>query len=280
MRYKNIFGHGDFINTKLNKIPCESIHNSFCRYLLGVYKSCSNTLCKQELGRLPVSYFIIVQTIKYWNHILMKQNDSLLYQCYTTELISNSAWTTFIKDILLKCGFDLNWERQIPINEKDLPKLKYELRKLFMNGYFSAKRPVFLNSFCDSQVNKTSHYIKLADYLRFNIPLKYKKTITRVRLQSLKLGIVTGRYTRPKTPVEQRLCAKCSEIDDEAHLILSCQLTEQIRNIYHQLLGNKYPHFLTMSDYEKVQFIINPSSGEDALICGKFLMQLLESRQL
>ena len=43
-RYKKIFENADNSLKNIDKIPCELLHNAFCKRLLGVYKSCNNTL--------------------------------------------------------------------------------------------------------------------------------------------------------------------------------------------------------------------------------------------
>ena len=50
--------------------------------------------------------------------------------------------------------------------------------------------------------------------------------LTRYRVSAVpNLGIESGRYTRPVTPVTSRICKYCSDhkIDDEKHAILECK---------------------------------------------------------
>ena len=50
--------------------------------------------------------------------------------------------------------------------------------------------------------------------------------MSRLKTSNHKLRIETGRYTIPKTPIEDCICLKCSnsnEIEDEIHFILSCK---------------------------------------------------------
>ena len=46
-----------------------------------------------------------------------------------------------------------------------------------------------------------------------------RSILTRFRISAHKLEIEIGRYTTPKTPLENRLCKQCnsSEIEDEEH---------------------------------------------------------------
>ena len=48
---------------------------------------------------------------------------------------------------------------------------------------------------------------------------------------SHRLKIETGRWTRPVTPRENRLC-KCKAIQTEEHVLLRCPLTAHLRTPY------------------------------------------------
>ena len=51
-----------------------------------------------------------------------------------------------------------------------------------------------------------------------------RSILTRFRISAHQLEIKTGRYTTPKTPLENRLCKQCnlSEIEDEEHFLINC----------------------------------------------------------
>ena len=59
--------------------------------------------------------------------------------------------------------------------------------------------------------------------------------LTRYRVSAVpNLGIESGRYTRPVTPVTSRICKYCSDnkIDDEKHAILECNTFSLKRNCF------------------------------------------------
>ena len=51
-----------------------------------------------------------------------------------------------------------------------------------------------------------------------------RRNITRLRISCHPLATKTGRYTKPKTPVENRICELCDRncIEDENHMLLLC----------------------------------------------------------
>ena len=42
----------------------------------------------------------------------------------------------------------------------------------------------------------------------------YRNAIAQIRASSHTLAIERGRYTRPKTPIQERLCMSCGVIED------------------------------------------------------------------
>ena len=68
-------------------------------------------------------------------------------------------------------------------------------------------------------------------YLHLVTNIKHRKALTRLRCSSHHLAIETGRWTKPITPRNQRLCALCLVIEDEEHFLWDCLINEKERNI-------------------------------------------------
>ena len=74
--------------------------------------------------------------------------------------------------------------------------------------------------------------------------------LTRYRVSAVPtLGIESGRYTRPVTPVTSRLCKYCSsnKIDDEKHAILECSTFSIKRNCFIGKFTSLMPNFGQMN---------------------------------
>ena len=57
-----------------------------------------------------------------------------------------------------------------------------------------------------------------------------RKHICSFRISVHRLHIERGRYTRPRTSVEERLCSVCKEIEDEFHFMFECVKHRVCRN--------------------------------------------------
>ena len=66
-------------------MPFEKIHNTFCKYILGVHKKSSNFAAKCELGRKPVLNFITILALKYFNRLKQLPSDRLLGEIYEVD---------------------------------------------------------------------------------------------------------------------------------------------------------------------------------------------------
>ena len=78
-----------------------------------------------------------------------------------------------------------------------------------------------------------------------------RNAINKLRCSSYLLSIERGRHTRPKMPIEERLCFYCKSIEDEIHFISDCRLYDNIRSVFISKVTSIYPCFESLSSREK-----------------------------
>ena len=69
------------------------------------------------------------------------------------------------------------------------------------------------------------HSISLENYILQNQnSLKERRHFTKLRISAHSLAVETGRYSKPKIPVESRLCQHCNQgvIENEYHMVMEC----------------------------------------------------------
>ena len=88
------------------------------------------------------------------------------------------------------------------------------------------------------------------------IPEFQRIAFTRLRLMSHRLKIETGRWTRPVTPRENRLC-ECKAIQSEEHVLLKCPLTAHLRT----------PHLEQISDIASLFELSTESAFQVSKLC-------------
>ena len=115
-----------------------------------------------------------------------------------------------------------------------------------------------------------------------------KRSLFKLRGSSHRLGVETGRYKKPPTSREDRICKHCDEyfnskcIDDETHVIESCPLYD----IYRRDFSNKLSNILGANDTAAllVKGLANIfKSSNDIRLCrlqGKFTYNILEKHKV
>ena len=67
------------------------------------------------------------------------------------------------------------------------------------------------------------HDFSLKNYLGFDIPKRIRCLLTRLRISAHSLAIETGRYSKPKAPLEERVCRFCTNnVESEKHFMSEC----------------------------------------------------------
>ena len=98
-------------------------------------------------------------------------------------------------------------------------------------------------------------------------------------MSSHTLGIEKGRHTKPKTPLEDRLCDTCRVVDDEMHFFLHCKLNEIERNTLYSKLSEKHPGFYNFDDSEKCITMMTSECSQILTWVGKFIYCSFENRK-
>ena len=99
---------------------------------------------------------------------------------------------------------------------------------------------------------------------------------TKLRISAHKLKIETDRYTN--TPMNQRLCRECGEIEDEKHFLLKCSLNKEIRDNLFISLMDIFPDFRNLTDEDKFIFMMGFQDYEMVQLVSKFIVNSLENR--
>ena len=99
---------------------------------------------------------------------------------------------------------------------------------------------------------------------------RHRGILSRWRLSCHKVKIETGRYTVPKTPIENRKCSHCGLIEDEFHFLLECSLYNSERESLAIELSNFSTISLTPShlNFATVMSCANGDIEVGKLICN------------
>ena len=97
-------------------------------------------------------------------------------------------------------------------------------------------------------------------------------------LKSHALEIERGRYTSPKTPVNERLCSECKVVENEVHFFLYCQLYRKERQELFDKVTEMLPNFPLLPDANRLIFLL--CNEHDVILSwvGKFIFNSFKKR--
>ena len=107
---------------------------------------------------------------------------------------------------------------------------------------------------------------------------KRYRAISQLRCSSHILNVERGRYTRPQTPLDERLCNMCNCVDDELHFVTSCAMNLNERRTLYDKVTGKFPEFEHLADVEKFVFLFTFDDAQMLSWRGKFLYQSFRSK--
>ena len=211
----------------------ESIHTKYIKTILGVHTNSSNLAVYGECGRYPLIVRQKLKVMKYWYKILNKPSDSIVVKMYNVLCNLNEAgftnWTSHIENML--CEYDMKdvWDRQ-QCNKYIIKRFKISLYKSYEQFWLKSVQNIDVNpklrTYCTFKC-----VFKMESYLLDLPDFKMRKLLTRFRISNHCLSIEKGRHTKPKTPVEKRICIVCDTkaIEDEDHFLCKCPLYTDLR---------------------------------------------------
>ena len=88
------------------------------------------------------------------------------------------------------------------------------------------------------------------------------------------MKIETGRFSKPLTPLENKLCDYCSsEIEDEFHFLIQCPKYLHIRNSFYLPVQNHCKNLLLLDDKLKFNRLLTKSDENVILELANFIFE-------
>ncbi len=118
------------------------------------------------------------------------------------------------------------------------------------------------------------------NYLSSTKHLNHTLALFHFRISFHNLRIETGHYTKPKTPINDRICIYCTSqtVESESHFLLECSLYIMERRELVERITNYLPDFNYISNEQKFVTIMSAEEKcvTDAL--DKFIYTCLKTR--
>ena len=208
----------------------EKLNLHLCKYVLGVSRKATNDAVRGEIGRLPIIILALKRCLSY-----AKRCYNLPYTYLVRKTLPTSINCLYPQWITHVCSL-----HQLPDTDQDvstsdyIPQILSKYSSAYIQGQCIARYKLGWLDSINKKYNPAANN-KLSTYASFKkvfeaenyvlgISRPQRRYFTKLRISSHHLAIETGRYTRPVTPRERRLCNSCclGEIGDEKHFLLRC----------------------------------------------------------
>ena len=236
----------------------ESICMSFYRFILGVSKCTPLEGVRAELGRLPLKISLYMSVIRYWCRLNSLPANDILKKALTENRKIQSPWVKFINQYMGSCD---HMHVFSSLGVKSYCQLKKKMKENFTRDYMDSwKRNLLDDTRKNGSGNKLRTYrifktqFVFEKYLEYLSDFTLCKHLCKFRLSDHNLGIEMGRKSKPRLPLNERICQRCdyNEIDDEFHLLFSCKNHTSERIILGQSSGTDFSQFYSHLEKEKI----------------------------
>ena len=220
-----------------------------CKYALGVRSSTTTDAVYAEIGRVSLS-----MPKACYHSIFFTRLSSLDSQCYARK-----AFSMLITDV--GNGHD-NWVS----HARDF-RVRYEIQnsdtrsiiKTKVNKYFELEVFRRLNEHITGN-RELSLYASFKTIFKFESYLDYiqdftaRCTLAKLRMSAHNLQIETGRFSKNKTPRDERFWPYCKTlntlaVEDEIHFLLTCSLFNEERKRFLVVIHIIFPSTALLNDF-------------------------------
>ena len=266
--------------SNFDTIPAEKLQHKFCKLVLGINKRASNLASRCETGRNPILLFVLSLMFNFYERCKQSAPDRLLHSAFCVDqgLYSDGSksWYNTLSKIFKKMDLTENETKSLNSDIFNRRLLKY-----FTNQTKDKLDSNKIND--DTKLKVFSNVLQFGNipqYLKLNVPKEVKSNITKLRTSTHKLHIETGRYTRPKTPRNERTCNFCSQIETESHFLLFC-VKYKSQRLKLAKAFNINDEEICLEDHENLlRIILNPKNKSQATELYKYIRTSLDMREI
>ena len=244
---------------------------SFLRRLLGVKCTTSNVITYGEFGQIPISRTCDIVLLKYANKIYNMPDSSIVKRIFNElqqmECTGFTTWLGKVHSIANSYNLDITSSDAFSFDAI----CKNSVYGTFINDWTDQQNDIDKSPKLRLYAQVTNHF-GIRPYLIHVKDRRYRNAISKIRsCSSHILRIEKGRYTRPITPVEHRLCETCCVIEDEIHFIIHCSTNPSERVSLYSVLNEYEPHFKNLSGIDKFYFLMRNEDPKILKWFGIFL---------
>ena len=207
----------------------QTVQNKACRYFLGGGKCASNIALRGDMGWN--SCYVKLKTEVFRLRIKLKNiGDSRILKCIHNWSKRNTrGW----EGRVLKLSNNLNVTTVIDDTRLSLRNALERIKSILCAKDIETWNKKLVESDKLRTYRKFKTTLGKEWYCILPLSRDHRRVLFKLRSCSLPLAIETGRYSKPKTPLNERLCKFCqlNTLEDETHFLIDCELYSDLRQL-------------------------------------------------
>ena len=239
------------------------VQNKACKYFLGAGKNASNLATRGDMGWPSVT---VTQRTEVCRLLLRMEN---MEENRIARLIHEwgkhqpKSWEKRVYKLLDQLGAS----EFLQCNSSNKKKL-CDVKEVFIqsdsiewrNDIWDDRNKPNGNKLRTYRLYKTEP--ELSEYVRTVKYRDHRRVLSKFRCGNLPLAIETGRYSKPPTPLSDRICQVCAEtrnvatLEDETHFLIDCPFYSDIRYKLFTLAEKDFSNFSTMTSILKLKTLL------------------------
>ena len=267
----------------------ERTQNGALRFFLsaGVYHPIR--ALQGDMGWIPDCYRHYYEVFKWWLKLRSYDQHRIARRVlvWSTELaekgLKNWCWRIKKMSVALQMHDEYLYSLALPddgLVETVAPLVKKKLLHIANNEWIEKLNKPSKNT----ETGGKLRYYKLiktdptpAHFVLAPLTPGQRWVLASLRAGCLPMAVETGRYRSPKVPLAERLCNVCSEgaVEDELHFVTYCKPLSTERQVLFLKLADLNSDFLSLSNFDKLIFIMHAEDCTTIIARGLYKMYQL-----
>ena len=268
-----IWGLTDY--TKIN-----TVQNKACRYFLGVGKNASNAATRGDMGWTNCFVKQRLESCRLFCKLSNTTDNRLVKSIFKWSKSHGKCWEKRFMKFVRDSGLTNLFQTEYMSIESVIKQCKSKLIEIdkgkWHSNLFNDTGQVNGNKLRTYRIYKT--FLEPEVYVKLPLIRDHRRILAMFRCGNLPLYIETGRFARPKIPVNERTCFHCKDVvENEIHFLLECPLYDDIRRKLFQKANLCNTDFDAFNFTNKLIFLMNNINMQP--LVAKTLFDMWERRK-
>ena len=250
----------------------------YIRNLLNVKATTSNIITMGESGVIPPKTRCHQNAILYFIRLNSMPTGSLVKSVFLElKHLHNMGVNTWYSKVIELARYYKIDPLMFTYCDRTKLEVKTITKNIFIQKWTADLQNVALNPSLRTYNLFKKNFVT-EPYLSLIKKPKYLIAFSRFRAGSHILEVERGRYTNPRTPINQRLCIICQELEDELHFLIECRIYENERTLLFNKIYAVYPFLFELDRREKFTFMMSNTNEKVLSWVGKFIYHSMKTR--